>query len=193
LSRRTSRLLVRATASGVEGRSNARGRVQRRSGCVRSRPARIRRHVAATAIKRSSDIDDQQGIRTGGGQPAPSARPMPSRATATTASGSSFPKSGVPYTIVVGVDPSASRAGVAARARTRSAWNGGSRRANPSSSWPGNIPPIRGKAAGGDLGFVHRGRLMEELETALSAMRLAEVRPSAQKSFADVKDQLVRD
>jgi hypothetical protein len=136
---------------------------------------------------------------------------MPSRATATTASGSSFPKSGVPYTIVVGVDPSASRAGVAARARTRSAWNGGSRRANPSSSWPGNIPPIRGKAAGGDLGFVHRGRLMEELETALSAMkpgdvsgviqtiygfhimRLAEVRPSAQKSFADVKDQLVRD
>lgn len=64
---------------------------------------------------------------------------------------------------------------------------------------------------GGDLGFVHRGQLIEEFESALKTMRpgqvsgpiqsiygfhlirLADTRPSAQKSFVDVKDQLVRD
>ena len=67
------------------------------------------------------------------------------------------------------------------------------------------------KAKGGDLGFVHRGRLIEEFETALKTMRagqvsgviqsiygfhlirLAETRPATQKSFAEVKPQLVRD
>jgi parvulin-like peptidyl-prolyl isomerase len=67
------------------------------------------------------------------------------------------------------------------------------------------------KDKGGDLGFVHRGRLIEEFETALKTMhvgqvsgviqsiygfhliRLAETRPAAQKSFAEVKAQLVRD
>jgi peptidyl-prolyl cis-trans isomerase C len=67
------------------------------------------------------------------------------------------------------------------------------------------------KDKGGDLGFVHRGRLIEEFETALKTMRpgqvsgviqsiygyhlirLAEIRPAAQKSFAEVKDQLIRD
>jgi peptidyl-prolyl cis-trans isomerase C len=67
------------------------------------------------------------------------------------------------------------------------------------------------KEKGGDLGFVHRGRLHEEFEDALKTMRpgevsgviqsiygfhllrLAETRPAAQKSFAEVKEQLVRD
>jgi parvulin-like peptidyl-prolyl isomerase len=67
------------------------------------------------------------------------------------------------------------------------------------------------KTKGGDLGFVHRGRLIDEFETALKAMsvgqvsgiiqsiygfhliRLADIRPAAQKSFAEVKTQLVRD
>jgi parvulin-like peptidyl-prolyl isomerase len=64
---------------------------------------------------------------------------------------------------------------------------------------------------GGDLGFVHRGQLIEEFERALKSLRpgqvssviqtiygfhllrLGELRPSVQKSFADVKATLVRD
>lgn len=64
---------------------------------------------------------------------------------------------------------------------------------------------------GGDLGFVHRGQLIEEFESALKTLRpgqmsgtiqtiygfhllrLAEMRPPAQKSFVEVKDQLIRD
>lgn len=64
---------------------------------------------------------------------------------------------------------------------------------------------------GGDLGFVHRGQLIEDFESALKTLRpgqmsgtiqtiygfhllrLAEIRPPAQKSFTDVKDQLIRD
>ena len=64
---------------------------------------------------------------------------------------------------------------------------------------------------GGDLGFVHRGQLIEEFERALKdvtpghvtpvvqtifgfhLLRLAEMRPPAQKSFADVKATIVRD
>jgi parvulin-like peptidyl-prolyl isomerase len=67
------------------------------------------------------------------------------------------------------------------------------------------------KLKGGDLGFVHRGQLVEEFERALSGirpgqvthviqtiygfhlLRLVEVRPAAQKTFADVKATLVRD
>jgi len=67
------------------------------------------------------------------------------------------------------------------------------------------------KSRGGDLGFVHRGQLIEEFERALKdvkpghvtavvqtifgfhLLRLAEVRPPAQKSFADVKATIVRD
>jgi parvulin-like peptidyl-prolyl isomerase len=64
---------------------------------------------------------------------------------------------------------------------------------------------------GGDLGFVHRGQLIDEFERALRdlppgrvspivqtifgfhLLRIAEVRPAAQKSFADVKATIVRD
>jgi len=67
------------------------------------------------------------------------------------------------------------------------------------------------RSRGGDLGFVHRGQLIEEFERALKdvapgrvtpvvqtifgfhLLRLAEVRPPAQKSFADVKATIVRD
>jgi parvulin-like peptidyl-prolyl isomerase len=67
------------------------------------------------------------------------------------------------------------------------------------------------KLKGGDLGFVHRGQLVEEFERALSGirpgqvtpviqtiygfhlLRLVDVRPAAQKTFADVKATLVRD
>jgi len=64
---------------------------------------------------------------------------------------------------------------------------------------------------GGDLGFVHRGQLIDEFERALHdlrpgrvtpvvqtifgfhLLRLVEVRPAAQKTFADVKATIVRD
>src|SRR5262249_49494683 len=67
----------------------------------------------------------------------------------------------------------------------------------------------RGK--GGDLGFVHRGQLIDEFERALRdltpgrvsavvqtiygfhLLRLVETRPPAQKAFADVKAAIVRD
>lgn len=67
----------------------------------------------------------------------------------------------------------------------------------------------RGK--GGDLGFVHRGQLIDEFERALRdlkpgavspvvqtifgfhLLRLVDVRPAAQKTFADVKATIVRD
>jgi parvulin-like peptidyl-prolyl isomerase len=67
----------------------------------------------------------------------------------------------------------------------------------------------RGK--GGDLGFVHRGQLIDEFERALRdlkpggvspvvqtifgfhLLRLVDVRPPAQKTFADVKATIVRD
>jgi parvulin-like peptidyl-prolyl isomerase len=116
-----------------------------------------------------------------------------------------------PYMITIGVDPSASpkeweRARQTAKdlARRIAAGESFEQLARQHSSDPS-------KAKGGDLGFVHRGRLIEELESALAAMkpgqvsgviqtiygfhvvRLAEVRPAAQKSFAGVKDQLVRD
>lgn len=67
------------------------------------------------------------------------------------------------------------------------------------------------KARDGDLGFVHRGRLIEEFERALSGLRagqvtpviqtiygfhllrLAEIRPAAPKTFAELKATLVKD
>ncbi|HKB09033.1 MAG TPA: peptidylprolyl isomerase [Vicinamibacterales bacterium] len=67
------------------------------------------------------------------------------------------------------------------------------------------------KSKGGDLGFVHRGQLAEDFERALRQLtpghispviqtiygfhllRLADVRPPVQKTFADVKTTIVRD
>lgn len=67
------------------------------------------------------------------------------------------------------------------------------------------------KDKGGDLGFVHRGRMGEEFENAMAEMRpgqvsgiiqtiygfhimrLSEIRPPIQKSFEEMKAQLVRD
>jgi parvulin-like peptidyl-prolyl isomerase len=67
------------------------------------------------------------------------------------------------------------------------------------------------KLKSGDLGFVHRGQLIDEFEKALNTLqpgqvspvvqtiygfhllRLIETRPPAQKSFADVKTTLIRD
>jgi parvulin-like peptidyl-prolyl isomerase len=67
------------------------------------------------------------------------------------------------------------------------------------------------KLQGGDLGFIHRGQLIEEFERALSGLaagqvspvvqtiygfhllRLVDSRPAAQKTFAEVKTTLVRD
>ena len=64
---------------------------------------------------------------------------------------------------------------------------------------------------GGDLGFVHRGQLIDEFERALRdltpggvspvvqtifgfhLLRLVEIRPPAQKTFADVKATIIRD
>jgi parvulin-like peptidyl-prolyl isomerase len=67
------------------------------------------------------------------------------------------------------------------------------------------------RSKGGDLGFVHRGQLIDEFERALRdlkpgtvspvvqtifgfhLLRLVEVRPPAQKTFADVKATIIRD
>jgi parvulin-like peptidyl-prolyl isomerase len=67
------------------------------------------------------------------------------------------------------------------------------------------------KAKGGDLGFVHRGQLIEEFEQALSGLgagqvspvvqtiygfhllRLVEIRPAVQKTLADVQATIMRD
>ncbi|HJZ76747.1 MAG TPA: peptidylprolyl isomerase [Vicinamibacterales bacterium] len=67
------------------------------------------------------------------------------------------------------------------------------------------------RSKGGDLGFVHRGQLIDEFERALRdlapgrvspvvqtiygfhLLRLIETRPPAQKTFADVKATIVRD
>ncbi|HMF94752.1 MAG TPA: peptidylprolyl isomerase [Vicinamibacterales bacterium] len=67
------------------------------------------------------------------------------------------------------------------------------------------------RAKGGDLGFVHRGQLIDEFERALRdltpgrvspvvqtiygfhLLRLVETRPPAQKTFADVQATIVRD
>ena len=67
------------------------------------------------------------------------------------------------------------------------------------------------KAQGGDLGLRHRGQLIDEFERALNGLRagqvspvvqtiygfhllrLVELRPAAQKTFADVRATLVRD
>ena len=116
-----------------------------------------------------------------------------------------------PYLITIGVSPSA----------PRNEWEQARQKANQvaqqitaGASFEAlarqhSSDPSKNK--GGDLGFVHRGRLTEEFESALKTMqvgqvsgviqsiygfhliRLAETRPAAQKSFADVKDQLVRD
>jgi parvulin-like peptidyl-prolyl isomerase len=122
-----------------------------------------------------------------------------------------IPEQRRPHLITIGVDRSASRT---QQERARQDAQGLGRRiaagesleqlARQHSSDPSS-------ANGGDLGFVHRGRLMDELESALKTMkpgqvsqviqtiegfhllRLAEVRPATQQSFAEVKDQLVRD
>lgn len=116
-----------------------------------------------------------------------------------------------PYMITIGVDPSASpgqwkraRQDAQDLARRLAAGESFEQLARAHSSDPS-------KVKGGDLGFVHRGRLIEELESALATMkpgqmsgviqtiygfhivRLAEIRPATQKSFAEMKEQLVRD
>jgi len=71
--------------------------------------------------------------------------------------------------------------------------------------------PLARHIEGGDLGFVHRGQLIEEFERALHdlkpggvspvvqtlfgfhLLRLVDVRPAAQKTFAEVKATIVRD
>jgi peptidyl-prolyl cis-trans isomerase C len=116
-----------------------------------------------------------------------------------------------PYLITIGVQPAAPRA---EWDRAREKANDLARQlaagasfealARQHSSDPSNVK-------GGDLGFVHRGRLIEEFEVALKTMRpgqvsgviqsiygfhlirLADMRPPAHKTFADVKAQLVRD
>jgi hypothetical protein len=122
-----------------------------------------------------------------------------------------IPEQRRPYMITIGVDPSAppkqwerARQTAQGLARRLAAGEAFEQLARQHSSDPS-------KSKGGDLGFVHRGRLIEELESALGKMkpgevsdvirtiygfhilRLVEVRPPAQKSFAEVKDQLVGD
>jgi parvulin-like peptidyl-prolyl isomerase len=116
-----------------------------------------------------------------------------------------------PYLITVGVDPTAApkeweEARRKAHDLARQATDGASfeRLARQHSTDPS-------KTRGGDLGFVHRGRLIDEFESALKTLRpgqmsgviqtiygfhlirLAETRPPVQKSFEEVKQQLIRD
>jgi parvulin-like peptidyl-prolyl isomerase len=116
-----------------------------------------------------------------------------------------------PYVITIGVPPSASknqweqaRQKAADLARQLAAGASFEALARQHST-----DPSSGK--GGDLGFVHRGRLTEEFESALKVLRvgqvsgviqsiygfhiirLAEIRPAVQSPFETVKAQLVRD
>jgi parvulin-like peptidyl-prolyl isomerase len=113
--------------------------------------------------------------------------------------------------ITIGVDPSATKLewerarkkadGVARRIATGTSFDALAREVSTDAS----------KAKGGDLGFVHRGQLIDEFERALKGLapgkvtpviqtiygfhllRLVETRPAAQKSFADMKATIVRD
>ena len=67
------------------------------------------------------------------------------------------------------------------------------------------------KASGGDMGLVHRGRMAEEFEAAVAGakagallgpvqtiygfhiIKVAEIRPPVQRTFADVRDRLIKD
>jgi len=116
-----------------------------------------------------------------------------------------------PFLITIAVDPSASRKewddarqkadAIARRIAAGESFETLAREQSSDSS----------KTQGGDLGFVHRGRLIDEIESALKKLRpgevsglvqtiygfhlvrLAEIRPPTQKPFAEVKAQLVRD
>jgi len=113
--------------------------------------------------------------------------------------------------ITVGVDPSAAppdweRARQKARDLARRIAGGA-----PFEAMAREHSSDESRLKGGDLGFVHRGQLIDEFERALRdlkpgrvspvvqtifgfhLLRLVEVRPPAQKTFADVKATIVRD
>jgi len=115
------------------------------------------------------------------------------------------------YTITIGVDPSSpARQWAGAKSRAEDV----RRRLERGASFEAmaraySTDPSRDK--GGDLGFVHRGSLIDEVEQAARDLqpgevsrvvqtlygyhliRVAEVRPSQQKSFAEVRVQVQQD
>ncbi|PYR91655.1 MAG: hypothetical protein DMF84_16110 [Acidobacteria bacterium] len=113
--------------------------------------------------------------------------------------------------ITIGVDPSARRP---AWDRARQKADSVARRIAAGASFDAlarEFSTDASKLKGGDLGFVHRGQLIEEFERALKGLgpgkvtpviqtiygfhllRLIEVRPAAQKSLADMRATIVRD
>jgi len=115
------------------------------------------------------------------------------------------------YLTTVGVDPSAAppdweRARQKARDLARRIAGGA-----PFEAMAREHSSDESRLKGGDLGFVHRGQLIDEFERALRdlkpgrvspvvqtifgfhLLRLVEVRPPAQKTFADLKATIVRD
>ena len=113
--------------------------------------------------------------------------------------------------ITIGVDPSATNLEWE-RARKRA--DGVARRIATGASFEAlarEFSTDASKSKGGDLGFVHRGQLIDEFERALKGLapgkmtpviqtiygfhllRLVETRPAVQKSFAEVKATIIRD
>ena len=113
--------------------------------------------------------------------------------------------------ITIGVDPSASPADWT---RARQKADAAARQIKAGASFDALAREHASTASplkGGDLGFVHRGQLIDEFERALSGLRpgqvssviqtiygfhllrLVELRPAAQKTFAEVKATLARD
>ncbi|OLE82280.1 MAG: hypothetical protein AUF76_10010 [Acidobacteria bacterium 13_1_20CM_2_65_9] len=116
-----------------------------------------------------------------------------------------------PSLITIGVDPSAPRPDWE---RARQKAEDVARRIAAGASFDAlarQYSSDASKAKGGDLGFVHRGQLIEEFERALNGLgpgqvssvietiygyhllRLVETRPAVQKTFDEVKTTLTRD
>lgn len=115
------------------------------------------------------------------------------------------------YTITIGVDPSSStRQWAAAKSRAEAVRRQLERGASfEALARAHSTDPSRDK--GGDLGFVHRGSLIEEVEQAARDLqpgevsrvvqtlygyhlvRVSEIRPSQQKAFAEVAAQVQQD